>query len=171
MDGDNSLLVLPSQRRYLNYFHQCQQVSRHNGYRPKGVIPPKVFRAFLTHARRICDAVLMHLGMFLFPNKSRPIWRIFDAFLMHSSCCRQLFREYLLDNTDTQHVPSPHHLQSLSAVLQESFGPSRPETPKKSEEVSHGLKARDLSGHYSRDWSEYVNVIGVISEPFAREFS
>ena len=27
-----------------------------------------------------------------------------------------------------------------------------------------------LSGHYSRDWSEYVNVIGVISEPFAREF-
>ena len=28
-----------------------------------------------------------------------------------------------------------------------------------------------LSGHYSRDWSGYVNVIGVISEPFAREFS
>ena len=28
----------------------------------------------------------------------------------------------------------------------------------------------DLSGHYSRDWSEYVNVIGVIGEPFAREF-
>ena len=27
-----------------------------------------------------------------------------------------------------------------------------------------------LSGHYSRDWSEYVNVIGVTSEPFAREF-
>ena len=27
--------------------------------------------------------------------------------------------------------------------------------------------AEDLSGHYSRDWSEYVNVIGVISEPFA----
>ena len=27
-----------------------------------------------------------------------------------------------------------------------------------------------LSGHYSRDWSESVNVIGVISEPFAREF-
>ena len=27
-----------------------------------------------------------------------------------------------------------------------------------------------LSGHDSRDWSEYVNVIGVISEPFAREF-
>ena len=27
-----------------------------------------------------------------------------------------------------------------------------------------------LSGHYSRDWSEYVNVIGVISEPFASEF-
>ena len=26
-----------------------------------------------------------------------------------------------------------------------------------------------LSGHNSRDWSEYVNVIGVISEPFARE--
>ena len=25
-------------------------------------------------------------------------------------------------------------------------------------------------GHFSRDWSEYVNVIGVISEPFAREF-
>ena len=28
----------------------------------------------------------------------------------------------------------------------------------------------DLSGHYLRDWSEYVNVIGVISEPFAHEF-
>ena len=27
-----------------------------------------------------------------------------------------------------------------------------------------------LGGHYSRDWSESVNVIGVISEPFAREF-
>ena len=27
-----------------------------------------------------------------------------------------------------------------------------------------------LSGHDSRDWSEYVNVIGAISEPFAREF-
>ena len=27
-----------------------------------------------------------------------------------------------------------------------------------------------ISGHYSRDWSEYVNVIGVISEPFTREF-
>ena len=27
-----------------------------------------------------------------------------------------------------------------------------------------------LSGHYSGDWSESVNVIGVISEPFAREF-
>ena len=27
-----------------------------------------------------------------------------------------------------------------------------------------------LSGHYSRVWSEYVNVIGAISEPFAREF-
>ena len=26
-----------------------------------------------------------------------------------------------------------------------------------------------LSGHYSRDWSESVNVIGAISEPFARE--
>ena len=25
-------------------------------------------------------------------------------------------------------------------------------------------------GHDSRDWSEYENVIGVISEPFAREF-
>ena len=25
----------------------------------------------------------------------------------------------------------------------------------------------DLSGHYSRDWSECVNVIGVISEPFS----
>ena len=29
---------------------------------------------------------------------------------------------------------------------------------------------QDLSGHYSRDWSEYVNVIGAISGPFAREF-
>ena len=29
---------------------------------------------------------------------------------------------------------------------------------------------RNLSGHYSPDWSEYVNVIGVISEPFAHEF-
>ena len=28
----------------------------------------------------------------------------------------------------------------------------------------------DLSGHYLRGWSESVNVIGVISEPFAREF-
>ena len=28
----------------------------------------------------------------------------------------------------------------------------------------------DLSGHYSPDWSEYVSVIGAISEPFAREF-
>ena len=28
----------------------------------------------------------------------------------------------------------------------------------------------ELSGHYSRDWSESVNVIGVIREPFAREF-
>ena len=28
---------------------------------------------------------------------------------------------------------------------------------------------QELSGHYSRDWSEYVNVIGVISEPFAHE--
>ena len=27
-----------------------------------------------------------------------------------------------------------------------------------------------LSGHYSRDWSESVNVIGVISEPLACEF-
>ena len=27
--------------------------------------------------------------------------------------------------------------------------------------------ARNLSGHCSRDWSEYVNVTGVISEPFA----
>ena len=26
-----------------------------------------------------------------------------------------------------------------------------------------------LGGHYWRDWSESVNVIGVISEPFARE--
>ena len=26
---------------------------------------------------------------------------------------------------------------------------------------------RSLSGHYSRDWSEYVNVIGMICEPFA----
>ena len=26
-----------------------------------------------------------------------------------------------------------------------------------------------LSGHSSRDWSEYVNEIRVISEPFARE--
>ena len=28
----------------------------------------------------------------------------------------------------------------------------------------------DLGGHYSHDWSEYVNVIGAISEPFARAF-
>ena len=28
---------------------------------------------------------------------------------------------------------------------------------------------QDLSGHHSRDWREYLNVIGVISEPFARE--
>ena len=25
----------------------------------------------------------------------------------------------------------------------------------------------ELSGHYSRDWSEYMNMIGAISEPFA----
>ena len=31
------------------------------------------------------------------------------------------------------------------------------------------LQQRRLSGHFSRDWSEYVSVIGVISEPFARE--
>ena len=30
--------------------------------------------------------------------------------------------------------------------------------------------SRDFSGHYSRDWSECVHVIGAISEPFAREF-
>ena len=34
----------------------------------------------------------------------------------------------------------------------------------------HFLTLCDLSGHYSRDWSEYVDVIGAISEPFAREF-
>ena len=28
----------------------------------------------------------------------------------------------------------------------------------------------ELSAHYSRDLSESVNMIGVISEPFAREF-
>ena len=28
----------------------------------------------------------------------------------------------------------------------------------------------DLSGHCSRDWSEYANVIGVIRETFACEF-
>ena len=28
----------------------------------------------------------------------------------------------------------------------------------------------ELSGQYSCDWSEYVNVIGAIREPFAREF-
>ena len=28
----------------------------------------------------------------------------------------------------------------------------------------------DLSGHYSRDWSESVNVIRAISEPFTSEF-
>ena len=27
----------------------------------------------------------------------------------------------------------------------------------------------NLSGHYSHDWSEHVNVIGAISEPFAGE--
>ena len=32
------------------------------------------------------------------------------------------------------------------------------------------MKVLKLSGHYSCDWSESVNVIGVISEPFAREF-
>ena len=31
-------------------------------------------------------------------------------------------------------------------------------------------KLLELSGHYSGDWSEYVDVIGVISEPFALEF-
>ena len=28
-----------------------------------------------------------------------------------------------------------------------------------------------LSDHYSRDWSEYVNVVGAICEPFVREFT
>ena len=36
---------------------------------------------------------------------------------------------------------------------------------------SFGVKGRwnapNLSGHYSRDWMECVNVIGMISEPFA----
>ena len=32
------------------------------------------------------------------------------------------------------------------------------------------LKVLVHSGHSSRDWSECVNVIGVIGEPFAREF-
>ena len=31
------------------------------------------------------------------------------------------------------------------------------------------MLVQNLSGHFSRDWSEYVNVIGVISEPFALE--
>ena len=30
--------------------------------------------------------------------------------------------------------------------------------------------APKLSGHYSRDWSKDVNVIGAISESFTREF-
>ena len=33
----------------------------------------------------------------------------------------------------------------------------------------HSSVCPNLSGQYSRDWSEYVNVIGVTSEPFARE--
>ena len=32
------------------------------------------------------------------------------------------------------------------------------------------LKWFSASDHYSRDWSEYANVIGAIREPFAREF-
>ena len=36
--------------------------------------------------------------------------------------------------------------------------------------IGKALGLTDLSGHYSRDWSEYVNVIGAIREPFAREF-
>ena len=32
------------------------------------------------------------------------------------------------------------------------------------------FSVHEHSGHYSRDWSEYVNVIGVISEPVACEF-
>ena len=35
---------------------------------------------------------------------------------------------------------------------------------------THAVNLLAHSGHYSRDWSEYVNVIGVISEPFDREF-
>ena len=31
-------------------------------------------------------------------------------------------------------------------------------------------RSLNLRGHYSRDWSESVNVIGVIGEPFAGEF-
>ena len=36
--------------------------------------------------------------------------------------------------------------------------------------VRRAKQVRNLSGPYSRDGSECVNVIGVISEPFAREF-
>ena len=38
------------------------------------------------------------------------------------------------------------------------------------EEVQETRRGPELSGHYSRDRSEYVNVIEVISEPFACEF-
>ena len=37
-------------------------------------------------------------------------------------------------------------------------------------DVPDPWKCSKLSGHYSRDWSESVYVIGVISETFAREF-
>ena len=35
--------------------------------------------------------------------------------------------------------------------------------------LGKGLEVPDLSGHYSRDWSEYVNMIGAIGEPFLQE--
>ena len=61
---------------------------------------------------------------------------------------------------------SPFYLQRLVFPQDEDYEgethPSKGETT--------ALKMGNLSGHYSRDWSEYVNVIGVISEPFAREF-
>ena len=37
-------------------------------------------------------------------------------------------------------------------------------------EICSLTQSLQLSGHYSRDWSESVNVIGAISEPFARDF-
>ena len=56
-------------------------------YRPKGVLPQRCFRAFLTHFWRNFDAFLTHFIRSSFPNRRMThfdaFWRISDAFLTH----------------------------------------------------------------------------------------